>query len=111
MIRGIAVKLYQKTESGVDAFNRPAYEETTVIVDNVLVAPSSSEEILDALNLTGRRAVYTLGIPKGDTHDWKNAKVEFFGQTFRAIGSPMEGIEDLIPLCWNKKVRVEAIDE
>ena len=111
MIKGIAIKLYQKTEIGVDEFNHPVYEEAEVIVENVLIAPSTTEEILDSQNLTGRRAVYTLGIPKGDTHDWTNVAVSFFGRRFRTIGSPMEGIEELIPLSWNKKVRVEAIDE
>lgn len=111
MIKGITVTLYQKTQTGTDEFNRPVYEETPVTVNNVLVAPSSSDEILDSMNLTGRRAIYTLGIPKGDTHDWTNTKVEFFEQVFRTIESPLEGIEDMIPLSWNKKVRVEAIDE
>ena len=45
--------------------------------------------------------------PKGDAHDWENATVEFFGKKFRTYGSVTHGIEDLIPLLWNKKVKVE----
>ena len=107
MLKGITVKLYEKTMSGVDALNKPTYTETAVEVDNVLVAPMSANEILDTLNLTGKRGVYQLGIPKGDTHDWEDSRVEFFGQEFRTFGKPLEGIDCLLPLDWNKKVTVE----
>ena len=33
--------------------------------------------------------------------------VEFFGQRFRTYGDVTEGIEAMIPLQWNKKVKVE----
>ena len=61
---------------------------------------------LGQIQLTGRRLAYTLAIPKGDTHDWEDAKVEFFGQSFRTCGGVVQGIESMIPLCWNKKVQV-----
>ena len=106
-MRGITVQLYQKTKTGVDGFNRPIYSETPVSVSNVLVAPSSTDDIVDAMNLTGKKAIYTLGIPKGDTHDWEDKRVRFFGQDFHTFGFTTEGIEELIPLSWNKKVMVE----
>jgi hypothetical protein len=108
MIKGITVTLYYRTETGRDAFNAPIYTETAAPVDNVLVAPMSSTEVLETLELTGSRAVYQLGIPKGDTHDWSaGKKVSFFGEDWRIIALPTEGIEDMIPLSWNKKVQVE----
>jgi hypothetical protein len=86
-------------------------ETVGVTVENVLVAPLSDEERATDLNLTGRRAVYHLGIPKGDTHNWEaGTLVQFFGQTFRIIGEPVEGIEAMIPLSWNKKVKVERAE-
>ena len=106
-LKGITIQLLVKTESGRDAFNAPVYDEVWVNVDNVLVAPVSSTEALDILNLTGKKAVYNLGIPKGDTHDWEDCKVKFFGEIWRSVCFPQEGIEDLIPLFWNKKVMVE----
>lgn len=108
-MRGITVTLYERASAGVDDFNRPIYTETATAVDNVLVAPLSDEEILDTLNLTGRKAKYQLGIPKGDAHDWEGCRVSFFGETWRVIGHPTEGIDSLIPLDWNKKVKVESI--
>ena len=109
-MRGITVKLYEKTKVGTDGFNAPAFEEVPVEVENVLVAPASSEGMVTEQDLQGKKEVYILGIPKGDTHDWKNRKVEFFGRTFKTVNVPEEGIEDLIPLSWNKKVKVERYE-
>lgn len=108
-MRGITVTLYERTEGPADEFNRPTWTETATTVENVLVAPLSDDEIIQTLNLTGRRARYQLGIPKGDAHVWENCRVEFFGEVWRVIGHPTEGIEELIPLSWNKKVKVESI--
>lgn len=107
MITGRTVVLLEKQQTGVDAFNRPTYAEIPVEVENVLIAPLSDQEVLETLNLTGRKAVYQLGIPKGDAHDWENQRVQFFGQTWQVIGIPTEGQSELIPLFWNKKVKVE----
>ncbi len=111
-MRGITVDLYERTLEGTDAFNRPTYTEKQASVENVLVAPAVEvgQEVLDPLDLTGRKAVYTLAIPKGDTHVWEGNRVEFFGASWQVIGIPTEGIEDLIPLQWNKKVQVERIE-
>lgn len=68
----------------------------------------SEQEVLDTLNLTGRRAEYQLAIPKGDPHIWEGQRVQFFGETWRVIGNAIRGIEALIPLEWNQKVTVES---
>ncbi len=107
MIKGIPVTLIEKTQSGADEFGAPIYEETEVIVDNVLVSPSSTDDIVNSQDLYGKKSVYTLAIPKGDTHNWMDTKVKFFGQEWQTFGFPLEGIEENIPLDWNKKVLVE----
>ena len=109
-IKGITVTLYEVTQTGTDPAGVPIYSETPVSVDNVLVAPVGSSEVLDNLNLYGRKAVYTLGIPKGDSHEWENRKVSFFEQDWRVFGIPLEGIEENSPLEWNKKVTVEKYE-
>ena len=110
MLQGITVTLYDKVQTGVDAFNEAVYEETAIEVDDVLVAPATSQEILDTTNLYGKKAVYTLAIPKGDMHDWMDKKISFFGRDFHSFGIPLEGIECDIPLRWNKKVTVEVYE-
>jgi len=109
-LKGITVTLYEKTQTGTDAFNEPIYTETPVPVDNVLVSPTSQTEILETVNLYGRKAVYTLAIPKGDTHDWTNRKITFFGKDWQSFGIPSQGIDDLIPLGWNLKVTVDRYE-
>lgn len=107
MLKGIAVTLYEKTQTGVDPFNKPIYEEMPVTVDNILVAPTSSDDMPTVLDLEGKKAIYTLAIPKGDVHVWEDRTVEFFGKRWHTIGFAYEGIDALIPLKWNKKIMVE----
>ena len=106
-IHGITVKLQTLTATGTDAFNIPTYSETWVNVDNVIVGQPTDAEQIDAMDLYGTRAVYVLGVPKGDTHDWSAGKlVEFFGEQFRIFGHTIQGIDDMVPLEWNKKIMV-----
>lgn len=111
MIKGITVNLINLIQTGTDEFNKPIYEEQSVQVDNVLVSPSSSDDVIDQLNLTGKKAIYTLAIPKGDTHTWQDQYVEFFGRRWHVFTIPTRGIEENIPLSWNTKVMVERYEQ
>lgn len=110
MIKGIPIVLFDKTETGADEFGAPIYKETAEVVQNVLVSPSTTQEILDATSLFGKSAKYTLGIPKGDSHEWENKRVLFFGKTWRTFGFQLVGIDELVPTSWNGKVMVELIE-
>ena len=110
MIKGITVTLINKKEVGKDPFGNPIYDDVEIEVDNVLVSPVSTEDIVHTLELTGKKAVYTLAIPKGDENDWEDAEVIFFNKKWRTFGFVTEGIEHLIPLDWNKKVMVERYE-
>ncbi len=92
---------------GTDPFGRPIVEEIPREIDNVLVGHPTSDDIVHNLELYGKRAIYTLGIPKGDPFEWEDRTVEFFGQKFRTFGFVTQGIEEMIPLEWNKKIMVE----
>lgn len=107
MIKGIPVKLYERTASGTDTFGHPIYIEAPVTVEDVLVAPASTTEVLDMFNITGKKAVYNIAIPKGDTHTWQDCRVDFFGASWRVIGFPQQGIEENIPGRWNQRWMVE----
>lgn len=110
MIKGITVTLINKSQTGTDPFGAPVYSDVETEIDNVLVAPASSDDIINQMSLTGRKAIYQLAIPKGDENTWENQEVRFFNQRWRAFGIPLEGIEELIPLSWNKKVMVERYE-
>ena len=106
-MRGITITLHNKTQTGTDDFGAPIYTSTDVSVDNVLIGEPTSEQVMQDLNMHGKHLAYVLAIPKGDTNDWTDVEVSFFGQTFKTYGEPTQGIEHLIPLSWNKKVKVE----
>lgn len=107
MIKGITVSLIEKVQSGLDDFNRPIFSETAVDVDNVLVAPASTEAVVNDLQLYGKRLAFELYIPRNDSHNWQDTKVTFFGQTFKTYGFPEQWIDENVPGPWNKRVKVE----
>lgn len=95
MIKGIDVKLY--------------INDIPETIGNVLVGEPSSAGFADNVESVGSQLAYALAVPKGDTHDWQDKKVEFFGQIFRTVGYPIQGIDENIPLDWNKKIRAELL--
>jgi len=106
-MKGVPVVLHVRTQTGVDAFNNPVYSDTTVTVNNVLIGQPTTDDITDSIELYGKRIEYMLGIPKGDTHDWEDTVVEFWGQSYHTFGFTIQGIEANIPTPWHRKVRVE----
>lgn len=110
-MHGITITLYNTEQIGLDEFNRPILEDAGEEVENVLIGEPSTQEVIDEMNLSGKRIDFTLAIPKGDEHDWTNKKVGFFGEVFETIGYPTQGLEHLIPLAWNKKVKVTRIGQ
>jgi len=110
LIHGIDVILYTTTQTSTDPFGQPVYTETAVTVHNVLVGEPAADDVISEMQMSGKRIQFTLGIPKGDGHDWKDKKVSFFGRTFKTFGDVTEGIEDMVPLEWNKKIKVESYE-
>ena len=98
MIKGTSIKLLELT-TGV------LTEET---VNDVLIGEYT--ESVPGDQPGGRLVGYTLAIPKGDTHNWVNRLVSFWGKYYRTKGYPEQGIEENIPLRWHKKVKVELAD-
>ena len=110
MIHGISIQLVKKTLKETDPLGNPIYTEENITVDDVLVGEPASNEVLDTLQVYGKRLAYTLAIPKGDTNDWVDTDVILpapFTGRYRTIGYPTTGIEENIPLKWNSKVKVE----
>lgn len=106
-IKGHTITLVQRIQIGKDAFNSPIYEEQEIQVDNVLVAPVSTDDLVTQLDLYGKKAVYKIAIPKGDTHVWENQKVKVLGHTWSVFTFPLEGFDEDLPLDWNKQYYIE----
>lgn len=103
---GITVRLHVRTEGAPDAFNDATFTDTTVDVANVIVGEPTAAEVTSSVDLYGKKAEFMLGIPKGDTHDWEDTLVEFFGQTWQTVGPTIMGIESNVPTPWHRKIRV-----
>lgn len=111
-MQGITITLIEKTQTGANAFGEPIYKETEAQIDDVLVGEPTTEDIQNAQVLYGKTVHYTLGIPKGDAHKWEDTDVilpEPFAGRYHTIGYPTAGIEANILLRWNKKVRIERV--
>lgn len=120
-MRGTTVTLYEQiptyvdnehTQIATDVFGTPIYVEVPVTVDDVLVGEPTTEDLETSTALYQKVIRYMLGIPKGDTHDWKDKKVSWtdsYGVTHvcKTFGFPITGIEANIPTRWHMKVRCE----
>lgn len=105
-MKGTTVQLVVKTQTGTDEFGAPVYEESLETVSDVLIGQPSTNDLADSIDLDGKRIDYVLGIPKGDTHNWVDTEIIFFGQRFKTVGYPQTGIQENIPLRWGQNVKV-----
>lgn len=111
LLRGTAVQLGIKTQTGEDSFGAPVCDTEYVTVENVLVGEPTSDEITSELALSGKRLQYVLGIPRSDTHDWEDTTVIIWDKTFRTVGGVIRGISENIPGPWDKKIRVVRYEQ
>lgn len=107
LLNGTTITLFERHQTGVDAFNAPVFGENPVKVKNILVCPASTEAVTDGLQLHGKHAVYELHIPKEDSHIWEDRTVEFYGQKWHTFGTVLAWMDHLTPGLWNRKVKVE----
>lgn len=54
-LKGITVTLVDKTISGKDPFGNPIKVDFDIKIENVLVAPATTEDITNQLSLTGKK--------------------------------------------------------
>lgn len=116
-LSGISVILYDEVQTGTDDCGAPIIEEVPIQVDNVLVGEPSTDDITTSVSLFGKQISYMLAIPKGDTNDWTDKKVQWvdaYGvtHTVKTFGFPITGIEANLPsqIPWHMKVRCEAYE-
>lgn len=110
MIKGETIKLISKVSSGVDAFGATTYTETEITVNNVLLGSPTFDAVTSDLELYGKRLAFVLGIPKGDTNNWKDTEVIIRGERFRTYGYPLTQTEANVPGIWNTQVKVERYE-
>lgn len=112
-MKGVTIQVLKKTAGDPDAFGMPTYTEKWIDVADVLVGEPSTTDIENNITMYGKKTAYTLAIPKGDANVWEDTQVSLpspFGGTFNTIGTATAGIEENIPLRWNKKVHLERVE-
>lgn len=109
-MRGETVILINRKITGSDPFGADVYTEEEVSVENVIIGNPSTEDVTTDLNLYGKHLLFVLGIPKGDTHEWKDRTVIIRGQRFRTYGFPLTQTEANVPGRWNTQVKVECYE-
>lgn len=110
MIRGENVVLVNTTQIGTDPFGAPIYDEQEELVSNVVVGNPSTDDVVSDLGMYGKSLLFVLGIPKGDTHDWKDKVVKIRGVRFKTYGNPLIQTEANVPGAWNTQVKVERYE-
>lgn len=110
MLKGETVFLIEKTEIGRDPFGKPIFEEKETPIEDVLIGSPSFDAAISANNLDGKRLAYTLGIPKGDTHNWQDTFVIIRGKRFKTFGFPLTQTAENVPGKWNTQVKVELYE-
>lgn len=108
-LKGITIQLKVKTKTGENSFGEPVFTDGWEDVADVLVGQPTTEDMPTNGEPDGRRVDYVMAIPKGDTHVWTDAEVKLpepFAGTYRTVGFPVAGIDEMLPLRWNKKVKI-----
>lgn len=106
-MKGMTVQIVLTEVTGEDPFGNPITSETLEDVGDVLVGEPTADDATTTVSLYGKQCAYVLGIPRTDTHDWTDTEVIIFGDRYRTIGYPMRGIDENVPLRWNRNVKVE----
>lgn len=110
LLHGVPIQYVHRKKVSEDEWHQPIFGEEYETIDNVLVAPVSQMGIPEQEDLQKKKKQKMLGIPKGDNHDWKDCVVLIDGERYESVGFPEEGIEDLVPGPWHKKVKVQLYE-
>lgn len=110
MIKGETVILLEETVVDTDPFGKAITTTTQTEVKNVVVGSPSTEAVTQDLDLEGKHLAFILGIPKGDSHDWKDKTILIRGIKFKSYGFPLTQTEANVPGMWNTQVKVERYE-
>lgn len=109
-MKGTTIQLVVKTESSTDPFGNPIETEELVDIPDVLVGSPTSDDVITAQELYGKKIAFVLGIPKAimDDYEWFDREFVIWGKRFRTVGYPTTGEQANIPLRWGANIKVEA---
>ena len=84
------------------------WDEATV--QNVVVTPGATSDVLDSTRPDGTRVAFTLGFPKSYTAPLRGCHVLVRGVECAVIGDPQPLTPGNVPGPWNYTAEVERVD-
>lgn len=111
MIFGENVQIIDRDAGGVDEFGneRVAYRQYSVTVPNVLVAPTSSQD-LGAERPDGDATIMTFHFPKTYIGALKGSLIGWKGKWWEVIGDPQPYSKNSTPGVWNRPVQARLVE-
>lgn len=110
MIFGDRIQLQVRRSGAIDAFgNERAEYGTSQTVNNVLVAPSSSQD-LGAGRPDGDATIMVFHFPKTYIGSLKGALIGWGGKRWEVIGDPQPYSKDSTPGMWNRPVQARLVE-
>ena len=79
-------------------------------VENVVVTPGTTSDVLDSTRPDGTRVAFTLGFPKTFTASLRGCRCVVRGIECAVIGDPQLYTADNVPGAWNYTAEVERVD-
>lgn len=116
MITGETVTLERYTKGPPDAMGDPTLIPSTEDIENVLIDPGSTKDLMSGNSNTSIRpdgsiVVYTLHIPKGyETYSFRGCRFKVRGDWMEVIGDPTYYVPKNTPGEWNYQVEVKHCD-
>ena len=84
------------------------WDEATV--QNVVVTPGATSDVLDSTRPDGTRVAFTLGFPKTFTASLRGCRVLVRGIECAVVGDPQPYAADNTPGAWNYTCEVARVD-
>lgn len=110
MIFGDVIQLKTRETGGIDEFgNKRASFRQSISVSNVLVAPTSSQD-LGPERPDGDATIMTFHFPKTYTGKLKGCLIGWGGSWWEVIGDPRPYSKDSTPGVWNRPVQARLVE-
>lgn len=110
MISGMEVEVVRRTMTGRDEMGEPIFSESHEPVGNVLVTPSSTDEMDETNRAFGISCELTLHFPKDYTASLEGCSVIVYGDEYRVLGDPQPYMPENTPTPWNREAKVARAD-
>lgn len=111
MIRGEKVTVVTRERIGTLPGNTPQYGDVETVVDNVLVAPGTGDDVVGSIRPDGVKVAWTLHFPKTYTGSLRGARVKVRGGDARpVIGDPAPYTLANTPTRWWMPVQLEDVE-